>query len=205
MKNPQQPIFEEIFGEKWQSMPIVFHKHYANRPYCNDITKTIGIMNIEMVGLLKVFAPIFGFMKTLVPYAGKAIECKVNFESEAASNAFWFHREFHFPNHKPYLFRSKLLPQGRNKVIEYTKSGIGWVASYDFSENQVRLSHLGYIFNIFGQDIKLPLEWIFGESTAWEEAIDENRFRMKMEIRHQIFGIVYGYEGEFTVIGLPDA
>lgn len=197
------PIFASIFGESWPSMPLVFHKHYANRPYCNDVTKTIGIMDIEMAWFLKILAPLFAFTQTLVPFAEQAIRCNVNFESETTSNAFWFNRQFYFPNRKPYLFKSKLVPQNGNKVIEYTKSGIGWIATYEFTDGLVKLNHLGYIFTIFGQELSLPLELIFGKSTAWEEAIDENRFRMKMEIRHPIFGMFYGYSGEFTVVELP--
>jgi len=198
------PTFADIFGESWSSMPCVFHKHYANRPYSTDVTKTVGLMKIEMSRTLRLLAPLFGLTKTLVPFTGEDIRCEVNFESEINSRAFWFNRVFHFPNRKPYVFRSKLVPIGENRVIEYTKSGIGWVATYEFAKEQVRLHHIGYVISILGQDFKLPLEWVFGKSTAFEEAVDENSFGMKMEIRHPVFGKIYGYEGRFSVIELPN-
>ena len=197
------PIFKDIFGSIWPQMPIVFHKHYANHGFCNDVTIVQGLMNIEMVWYLRIFAPIFLLSKTLVPYVGENIPTIVRFESEQESNAFWFDRSFHFSGRKPFHFRSKMMPISGAKVIEFTKSGIGWNAAYEFIDGRVVLHHLGYVFTLFGKTFKVPIEWIFGKSTAWEEAIDNENFHMYMEIRHFLFGKIYGYSGVFKIIEVP--
>ena len=198
-----KPIFASIFGDKWANMPKVFHKHYANRGFCEDVTIVEGLMDIYIAPVLRPFAWIFALTGTLVPINAKNVAVKVRFLSEPNSSAFWFDRVFEPKGKKAIEFKSRLLPIGNNRVIEYTKSGLGWKAAYEFSEDRVILHHHGYILRILGKDLHLPLDWLLGQSTAYEEAIDENNFRMYMQIKHWLFGTLYSYQGVFKIVKVP--
>lgn len=193
------PIFQSIFGEQWQSLPPVMHKHYANRPYTSDMVIVEGLMKIEISTFAKILTPFFRLAGALVPYEGNNIPVTVHFRSERDSNAYCFERIFHFSNKKPYHFRSKMLPIGGNQVVEFMPIGIGWHASYSWNGSKILIEHCGYKIKLFGKLIHLPLEWLLGKGYAEEEAIDDNNFRMYMDIRHPLFGKIYSYNGEFRI------
>lgn len=199
----KDPIFATIFGENWANMPKVFHKHYANRGYSEDVTIVEGLMDVYIAPILRPFGWVLALTRTLVPINAQNIPVIVRFLSEPNSNAFWFDRVFKPKGKSSIGFKSRLMPIGDNRVIEYTKSGLAWKAAYEFVDNRVVLHHHGYVLRIFGLNLHLPLDWLFGQSTAFEEAIDDNSFRMYMQIKHWLFGKLYSYEGVFNIVKVP--
>jgi len=195
-----EEIFKPIFGKSWESLPKVLQKHYANRPFCDDIGISQGNLDISFKGIFKIFIPLFRLLKMLAPYEGKNVFTRVKFCSEKNSNALCFDREFYFPGKKPLRFFSRLFPQKNNEVIEVMSCGIGWRCSYSYENNKVILRHRGYNFKLCGFFIPLPITFLMGEGYAEEEAISENEFRMKMAITHFLFGIIYEYSGRFRML-----
>ena len=195
-----QPIFKPIFGDSWNSLPPVMYKHYANRPYSDDIVTVNGMMNISFGWLARAFRPLFTMLGALVPYQGDNIPTTVTFRSEPDSNAFCFDRAFNFPNKPVFHFYSRMVPQIGDEVIEYMRFGIGWRCSYSYSNNKVVLNHKGYVLKIFGINIPVPIGLILGRGYAEEEVLSDNGFKMRMDIIHPIWGQVYEYKGEFKVV-----
>jgi hypothetical protein len=194
-----QPIFSSIFGKAWEKLPAVFLKHYANRPFSDDVVVVEGTMAVEMSWLASLFAPLLRLSGALVPIAGRDIPVTVTFRSEADSQAFCFDREFRFPGREPYHFRSTMVPMGGDEVIEWMPIGLGWRAAFSWADEQVHLTHRGYAVRLFGRVFPLPLDFLLGRGEAYEEAIDDSTFRMAMTIRHAWFGKVYGYSGTFRI------
>lgn len=193
------PIFQSIFGEQWFNLPTVMHRHYANRPHSHDEVIVEGKMSVKIASFMKLLTPILRFTGILVPHSGDNIPVTVHFRSEKNSNAYCFDRIFYFPNQKPYHFRSRMIPQGGNQVVELMGWGIGWHARYYYDGQKIRIEHEGYKLNVFGRMIHLPIEFMFGKGFAQEEAISHDTFRMHMCVQHPIFGQLYAYSGEFTV------
>jgi hypothetical protein len=188
-----------IFGKQWESLPAVMHKHYANRGRTSDRVRVDGFMKIEVSLFAKIISPFMRLTGALAPYAGENVPVTVYLDSEKNSNAFCLNRIFHYPNRPPYLFCSRMFPAGDNAIIEYMPSGIGWHAAYLFDGQQIELKHLGYKIKALGRVFSIPLELFIGKGYAKEEAINDDRFRMYMDIRHPLFGKVYAYSGEFTI------
>lgn len=199
MNDKQQPIFKPVFGGDWEKLPIVMHKHYANRPYSYDVVTVSGKMNIDYSGLFNLLIPLFKLFKILVPYKGKDIPVTVNFRSNPNSSAFHFDRTFHIPGKKPYYFRSYMLPIKDNVVFEFMFLGIGWRIKYNYDGNKVTLKHDGYVWKLFGFHIPLPFNFILGKIHTEKEALSEDSFRLDMQITHPVFG-KYIYEGKFKIL-----
>ncbi len=195
-----EPIFQSIFGQDWPSLPIVFHKHYANRPFTNDLVLVKGKMNITMSFLARLLSPLFRITGALVPYTGNNIPTEVYFRSEVNSNVFCFDRAFHFPEKSTYHFRSRLYPLDNGEVIELMPIGLGWRPNYLYDENKIKLKHRGYVINLFGKYIPLPLEILLGKGYAEEWPLSDNDFAMCMTIDHPILGQIFSYSGEFTIM-----
>lgn len=196
----KEPIFKPVFGNNWEVLPLVFRKHYANRPYSNDVVTAKGKMNIKYSFLAKLMLPLFKLLKTLVPYQGENIPTTVYFRSDMDSARFHYDRQFDFPGKPAYYFRSYMVQIKDNIVVEFMRFGIGWRTRFTSEGNKVILNHAGYVWRLFGFIIPLPISLIIGTGYAEEEALSETEFKMKMEITHPLFGKVFEYSGEFKCL-----
>lgn len=195
-----RPFFEEIFSEDWATMPAVFRAHYANRPHKDDIVCVAGSMDIRQSWLMRLAAPLFRMTKTLVPTDRNGIETEVVFRTHTDREGFWYNRHFRLGEGDNYSFVSRLEHMGGNQVTEWTGAGIGWHSTFTFDGARVQLEHIGYRLKLGRFTMPLPLTWLFGVPSAWEEAVDETHFRMEMTIQHWLFGFLYSYLGEFEIV-----
>jgi len=195
-----QPIFQPVFGEDWQKLPKVMHKHYANRPFCNDSTFVEGTMDIRYSKLLWFFMPIFRLFGALVPYQGQNIPVTVEYFSEKNSPAFCFKRIFYFPGKKPYPFNSKIFPIKTHEVAEFVRFGLGWQMYFFYENEKVILKHKRYIWKIGKITIPLPLNLILGTNYCEEITISDDEFYMDLQMRHKIFGLMFQYKGNFKIV-----
>jgi hypothetical protein len=196
-----EPTFQSIFGAQWDELPPVMHKHYANRPFTDDVIRAEGLMEVRFNRFIRLLSPILKFTGALVPHEGVDIPTVVRFKSEQSSNAFCLDRCFYIPRKKPYIFFSRLVPQGGDIVVEYMRFGIGWRHRFYYDGQKVILEHRGYVWRLFGCNIPIPLGVLLGHGYAEEQAIDETHFRMRMSITHPWWGLMYEYKGEFEVKG----
>lgn len=197
--NKNQPIFQPIFDDKWDSLPPALKKHYANRGYSDDVVKLDGVMHIKMSKLTRLMKPLFRLLGALVPYEGENISTTVYSKSEPDSNNYILERHFNFEDKKPYVFRSSLNPIEGDEVVEIMKFGVGWRCKFDFVDGKVLLLHRGFVVRMFGKLLPLPLALLMGKGYAEEEATGEDSFKMLMTITHPWFGTTFDYRGEFKI------
>jgi hypothetical protein len=199
LKLSTEPTFKNVFGDSWDDLPIVMKKHYVNRPYSKDRAIVEGTLDIMCAGPIKLLAPLFWLMGNIPPRNENGVAVTVYFDSDENSKAFHFNRIFYFKNRKPYHFRSRMVPVTDNEIIELMRFGFGWRMNYCWEDNRVKLKHKGYVFNLFGYLIPMPLTFFIGEGNAEEVAIDDNTFAMDVRITHSLWGEIYGYKGQFKV------
>ncbi|MGE3318659.1 MAG: DUF4166 domain-containing protein [Candidatus Berkiella sp.] len=196
--NNRPRIFETVFGEKWQQLPLVFKRHYDIRAYSNDKITVNGNITIRTKGLMKWLGPLFGLMKTLAPYEAENIPITVHYASYPDSEGFHLERTFYYPDKPAYIFNSKMIPKGDNELVELTPSHMGWKMAYSYDGDRINLMHRGYILKLFKWTIPLPIEWLIGSCEAYEIALSDTQFKMSMQFIHPWFGVMYAYFGEFT-------
>lgn len=201
--NKREQIFKSVFGSTWDKLPPVFQKRYMNRPYSNDITTVEGKMDISFSKVMSCLMPFFRLFHVLVPYKGNGIPVKVDFRSEAHSDAVYLDRKFYFPDKQPYEFNSCMRAIKENDVVERMSFGVSWRTNYFYDGNKVVMQHRRYVWRIFGLNIPLPLEILLGKGHAEEEVVDDNTYRVTMRMTHPLFGAMYSYSGNFTFTRLP--
>jgi hypothetical protein len=196
----ESPVFKSIFGSAWDTLPWIIKRHYANRAYHDDVVTVEGCLRVEFSLFGSILKPIFRLTRTLVPYEGDNIPCTVHFRTDARSNAFHFDRIFYFPGREPYHFRSAMSPVYGNEIIEKMGCGLCWRMLYSWSDGKVILSHKGYALNLFGILIPLPLAILIGKGYAEELPLNDDEFSMMTEIRHPLWGKIFGYSGMFRIV-----
>jgi hypothetical protein len=96
-------------------------------------------------------------------------------------------------------FFSRMVPAGKNRVIEWMRIGVGWHARYRYHGEKVFLEHVGYKVRLFGIAVSLPISWLIGKGSAEEWPLSDTSFGMSMELRHPLLGKIYGYRGVFDM------
>lgn len=194
-----EPIFKAVFGDSWDKLPPVMHKHYMNRPYTDDINIVEGTLDVMSAGPIKLLAPIFWLMGGVPPHNENNVPVTVSFESNKNTKEFRFNRTFNFKECKPYHFQSRMVQTSANEMIEIMRFGFGWRMSFHWEDDSVKLKHKGYVLSLFGHFIPLPLTMLMGKGNAEEKAVDNNTFDMQVEITHPWWGKIYEYKGRFVV------
>lgn len=194
-----EPTFKSIFGSAWESLPPVIKKHYANRPYTDDITIVEGTLDVVCRPPLIWLAPIMKLMGQVPAHNESDVPVTVRFQSDKNSKFFHFNRTFHFNTTKPYAFRSRMLQIKDNEVIEVMRFGIGWKMLYLWDGHKVVLQHRGYAIRAFGHFIPVPLTLFMGEGYAEEIPVDDDTFDMMTHITHPWWGKIYEYKGRFKM------
>ncbi|MBN8520657.1 MAG: DUF4166 domain-containing protein [Alphaproteobacteria bacterium] len=193
------PTFKSIFGESWNSLPPVMKKHYANRPYTDDVTVVEGTLDVMCKQPLKFLASLMKFMGQIPAHNEKNVPVIVRFQSDKNTKAFHFNRTFNFKETKPYAFHSRMLQIQGNEVIEVMRFGLCWKMLYLWDGKKVVLKHRGYALRLLGHFIPVPLTVLMGEGYAEEIAVDDNTFDMITHITHPWWGKVYEYKGRFKI------
>ncbi len=196
----KEPIFKSIFGESWNNLPPVMKKHYANSPYSNEVTTVEGTVDVFCKPPLLWLSPLMRLLGQIPAFNNNNVPVTVCFESDLNSKAFHFNRSFNFLNGKPYAFHSRMLQIKGNEVIEIMRFGLGWKMQYSWDGEKAILAHRGYVLELFGHFIPLPLTMLMGVSNAVEYPVDDNTFDMEVSITHPWWGQMYGYKGRFEVI-----
>lgn len=195
-----EPIFKSVFGADWDNLPPVLQKHYANRPYTQDIVTFGGMLDVECSGPIKTLAPLLWLTGGIPPQNEKNVQVTVCFRSDEHSKSFHFDRVFHFKNRKkPYRFKSRMMQIKGREVVEIMRFGIAWCMEYLWEDGKVVLRHKGYALAALGHLIPLPLEWVTGRGHAEEIPVDENTFDMFVTITHPWWGQIYRYKGRFSI------
>ncbi len=197
--NAHEPVFKPVFGDAWPHLPKVMQRHYANRAYRDDVATVEGTLQVESSVIGRLLKPVFLLTGVLVPYEGKDVPVTVNFISESRSNAFRFERTFSFPGRRPYKFLSKMVPRGGNEIVELMGPGLGWRSAYSWNGEKVVLAHRGYVISVLGALLPVPLTFLLGSGYAEEIPIDDDTFSMMTEIRHPLWGRIFGYNGTFKI------
>ena len=197
------PTFKPIFGESWQKLPPVIHKHYANRPYSTDKATVEGTLDIMCKWYMK---PIFWLCSSIPTKNAKNVPVTVHFSSSPTTSAFHLNRIFHIDPQNPYHFRSSMTHVQGDEVMERMRYGICWHSHYYWDGEKVVLRHKGYSLHIAWRygftkniTIPLPITWLIGRSDAYERPIDANTFAMCATIRHALLGKLYEYKGQFMI------
>ncbi len=191
-----EPIFKKIFGMDWDKLPAVMKKHYAIRPYSDDVVVATGALDITMLWYISLLSHISGM---LVSKSGTHVPVTVTFRSGKQSDAFHFERVFSYPDSKLVRFFSRMIPCGGNETIEFMGMGIGWRCTYEWNGSNIVLNHRGYVWRILNVDIPLPLEWVLGKGFAEETPLSDDTFSMWMHTLHPWFGKTLAYSGNFKV------
>ena len=193
--DPKEPLFRQILGAQWDGLPPVMKKHYAVRPFSDDVVTSEGRLDVNISPLVSVMARLTGM---LLAYSGKNVPVTVVFRSDRAG-AFRFDRTFHFPDKGDVTFRSRMEWIRGNELVEFMRFGIGWKLAYEWDGSKMILRHKGYVWRILGVMLPVPMALVMGEGHAEEVPLSDDSFSMWTHAKHPLLGKTFAYAGQFSI------
>ena len=198
--NPHVPIFETVLGGDWTKLGAVVRRHYSLRPFSRDAVTVRGSMEeVWHSAFAKLLLPMARLAGALVPYRGRDVPVEVHYAAREGDATLHWDRVFHFAGKPPFHFRSHMELAEGNEVIEFVRLGIGMRLAVTAEAGALVFCGTGYIWRLVGRDWPLPLGLVLGRAYVEERPAGEDRFTMRMNLVHPLFGELFRYRGRFAV------
>lgn len=198
-----ESVFQTVLAESWSDLGSVIRQHYFLRPYSDDYICVCGEMSeIYHSWIAKIILPFGVLFGAVVPYRANNVPIDVHYTSRKNNANIYWDRVFKFSEKNHYHFKSHMEHVRGNEVIEFVRFGVGMRLKVTAENGAIVFRGNGYIWRVFGMDIPIPVNLIFGNAYVEERPLDENNFSMKMILNHPIFGVMFRYEGKFSLGGV---
>lgn len=177
----------------------VIHDHYFLKPYSHDCICVKGEMvEIHHSLIAKLLIPFGLLFGAIVPYNRKNVPIDVYYNSKIDSPKLYWDRVFKLSSTKDFHFKSHMEYLADNQVIEYVRFGVGMKLLVTAEDGALIFRDNDYVWKLFGINIPIPMNLIFGNAYIEERPIDDEHFSMKMIIKHPVFGLLFRYSGKFS-------
>lgn len=188
-------IMQKALGVQWYQLPKGLQQHYAADTGGHYES---GVLSIRYPGRMQWPLNALRLLGALLNRRGEQVPTEVRRWSRNARQH--WERTVTYPDGHRVKFRSVVVYAGNNELIEYTNAVLGLRMQVSVADQQLFYHSRGYVLNLGVVQLPIP-EWLaLGHATIVETELYERRFAMDFRLRHPLFGEVFSYAGEFTVL-----
>lgn len=160
---------------------------------------------IECSWIGKVLARLVQHTGALMPYEGIDVPVDIDVWTELGEHAVFKKRTYLFEGRRPFVFRSKMTLDRRGDLVEFVGGGFGMRVRVHAEGGNLHFQDDGYFFAIAGFRVPIPLLFSPGRVYLRHEDRGPRAFRILIEIRHPLYGLLYFQEGLFEHAEAPGA
>ena len=133
----------------------------------------------------------------LIPYDDSDFPVDIQVYGEEGSSHIYKQRLYMLNGRKPIQFTSYMAEGERGEVLEYVGLGLGMKLKLHVAEGNLHFTSDGYFWDVLGWRIPLPGLLTPGKTYLRHCNKAPNRFNIRIEIRHAIFGTTFVQAGVF--------
>lgn len=202
-------LFKKTLGAKWQQLhPDIRRRFDKNPPPGQRLyyTGTLTELRCSFAGKLLAYLtrPLIG--GALLPYTDADFPVDIEVYSEPGNPAIFKQRLYRLNDRKPARFTSYMLGGPRGEVYEYVGGGLGMKLRLRVeTDGNLHFTSDGYFWHLFGRRIPVPGLFTPGKTFLVHRNDAPDRFNIRIEIRHCLFGTTFVQAGAFREIKAPVA
>lgn len=192
-------LIKAALGDKWQNLSPktqarfeIDPTHEIPKEYVGEMTEVgcswVGALLANMTRLIG--AP-------LIPYSEKNVPIDVTVFKKPENPAIYKKRTYRFKNHKPFTVLSWMKLGAKGQFQEFVGFGLGMNMILDAKDQKLCFLGQGYFLEIFGFCIPIPFFLSPGKALIIHSDHGDNAFRVRIEMRHPWFGLMYMQDGVF--------
>lgn len=193
-------LFKKVLGPAWRGLhPDIqarFDKnpapgrplHYSGRLAelsCSPLGRLLGHLTKPLI------------KGALLPYNDADFPVDIQVYSKPNCASIFKQRTYRLNGRKPVMFTSFMAASSKGEVLEYVGMGLGMKLLLDVREGNLHFESVGYFWQLFGVRIPLPGLLTPGKTFLCHRNQSANRFDIRIEIRHALFGLMFTQAGVF--------
>lgn len=212
LSTPQSPpdagpsegeLFKQTLGTEWQKLHPDIRRRFDKNPepgkrlhYTGTLSELRCSLPGKLMGLLT--RPIVG--GALIPVSDTDVPVDIQVYSLPGDPAIYKYRLYRLNRHQPVEFTSHMLGGENGEVLEYVGAGLGMTLDLRVEDGNLLFTSGRYFWQIFGRRVPLPGLFTPGKTRLVHQNRGPDRFSIRIEIRHALFGLMFLQAGDFREI-----
>ena len=200
-------LFRRTLGERWALLHPDIQKRFEKNPEVGHrlhYTGTLDALTASPIG--KVIAwlsrPLIG--GALIPVVDHDVPVDIEVFSKLGHSAIFKKRIYRLNGRPPVTFTSFMLGNARGEVFEHVGAGLGMTLRLDVREGHLHFQSGRYFLAVLGLRLPIPGLLTPGKTDLLHQNVGPDRFRIRIEINHPIFGTTFVQAGEFREVVVPE-
>lgn len=193
-------LFKKIMGEQWQKLHPDIQRRFDKNPEPGKplrYTGTLEELSCSVWGRMLGYITMPLIKGALIPYTASNFPVDIEVYSKPDSPYLFKHRVYKLPGRKPIEFTSYMKESEAGGVLEYVGCGLGMKLLVFEKDSNLHFKSDGYFWDI--GICCIPLPDILSPGNTYLMHINEggDRFRIRIDIHHKLFGKMFVQAGEF--------
>ncbi len=196
-------LFKKIMGEEWTRLHPDIQKRFDKNPLADKPLRYHGALtelSCSFWGKLlgHITRPLI--KGALIPYTAHDFPVDIQVYSKENCPYIFKHRIYRLPDRKAIEFTSYMKESEKGEVLEYVGMGLGMKLVVFEKDTNLHFKSDGYFWDIGICRIPLPDILSPGHTYLMHINEGENQFRIRIDIKHPIFGKMFVQAGVFREI-----
>jgi hypothetical protein len=186
--NLLHPDIQERFGHNPQPDKPLYYTGHLSELSCSKFGKLLGYLTLP-------------FLKgALLPFHDANVPVDIEVYSKPNNPSIFKQRIYHLHGRKSIQFTSYMQESSNGEVLEYVGMGLGMKLLLHVRDGDLYFTSDGYFLQIFNWRIPMPDLLTPGVVHLSHCNEDAGQFRIRIEIKHSLFGTSYIQAGVFHQI-----
>lgn len=193
-------LFRKILGPEWQRLHPDIQRRFASNPMPGKpllYHGTLSELRASRLGKLIGYLSKPFIQGALIPYDDSSCPVDIQVYGKPASTHIFKQRIYRLHGRRPIQFTSYMAESERGEVLEYVGLGLGMKLKLHVADGNLHFTSDGYFWDMLGW--RIPLPGVLTPGTTYLRHCNEapNRFNIRIEIRHVLFGTTFVQAGVF--------
>ncbi|NVE01564.1 DUF4166 domain-containing protein [Massilia sp. BJB1822] len=193
-------LFRKVLGAEWEKLHPDIQRRFDKNPAPGKPLRYAGRLS-ELRS--SVFGKLLGFLSgpliegALIPHDDFDFPVDIEVYSKPGCAYIFKQRIYRLHRHRPVRFTSYMAESEKGEVLEYVGLGLGMKLLLRVEDGNLHFTSDGYFWQILGWRMPLPDLLTPGKTFLCHRNEAPNRFNIRIEIRHILFGTSFVQAGVF--------
>lgn len=193
-------LFRNTLGERWAALHPDIQRRFGKNPEVGErlyYTGTLEELTASAIGkvIARMSQPLIG--GALIPASDRDFPVDIEVYSRAGNPAIFKQRIYRLNGRAPITFTSFMLGNEKGDVFEHVGRGLGMKLHLSVRDGNLHFESGRYFLSLFGKRLPIPHLLTPGKTFLVHQNIAPDRFRIRIEIKHPLFGTTFVQAGEF--------
>lgn len=199
-------LFKKILRDEWKKLHPQIQRRFEKNPTPGMPLRyegTLEELSSSFWGrALAYFTQPF-IQGALMPYTAYHFPVDIQVYCKENLPYIFKQRIYNLPGRKPVQFTSYMMESSKGEVLEYVGAGLGMKLKVFEKDSSLHFQSDGYFWDIGFCRIPLPDILTPGKTYLTHVNEGDNKFRIRIDIKHKLFGHMFTQAGVFRELNPP--